>query len=827
MQRLRGLLSAAGVPAEVLEKVAQVTDTCTVCRTWARPGPKSVASSHLPTAFNAELQVDLLFIREHVILHMIDVATRFVVAKIVPSRETDDILTALQEAWISLFGPPSVIVADQEGALSGVAGGAWMSHRDIKYVPKAKYAHASVVERHNALLRRQVHLLLEQSNEDGLRVPFSAVLAEAVFAKNALLRINNFTPYEAVLGRTPPLYDLLSPEFGEEVAARDADRLRGKALRAILQATAESKAQRALKSKSRPSGELLELSAGDQVEFYRVPSNKDLSGWAGPATVVDLLQLDQGQIGIRFQGRYILCRVQDIRRALMFTTFLSDEPHNTPSGLIRITAEALDRQVVRLGWFKQQGIWRSFVENSKFPDVLVAGLHLAACNLQFSGVVSFRLGNGLSTLSGVRCDESMIIWWERGRGAVWHHMFLPGTQPINFSRLTDVETNSLCFLQFFSEDSETVLSLRQVVHEIPNVGGIHDPALPRLAEVNEAVVRRRQVRAITDQAGMDQTGPEIFDIGTPDAVTESSERRTDSTQSDDEADDGADLFAFTNKPPEVCVDSAAEPSLVFEPKELKEEPLKLEFSKQAAQYLATFDRQLASNETLVLNMTGEVEAVIERANNILTRQEALENVDRCRRAMVKELLRWNGHKAWRRGSKASARNALQSKWVLKWKNIQGERVDKELREVQLLLPPGSLELIRSVPGPSQGTNSLQILEFVCRKQTRVCRSTYTAELLSAVDLCGLAITINSGITEVLQGCQSAAELIKKQEQMNNALQLTLVIDAMAVFLGATSEEARCTDSAALLHLLALRQLLKHEVNSLAWCVSLYIGSEIL
>ena len=135
-------LSAAGVPAEVLEKVAQITDTCTVCRTWARPGPKSVASSHLPTAFNAELQVDLLFIREHVILHMIDVATRFVVAKIVPSRETNDVLTALQEAWFSLFGPPSMIVADQEGALSGVAGGAWMSHRDIKYVPKAKYAHA-------------------------------------------------------------------------------------------------------------------------------------------------------------------------------------------------------------------------------------------------------------------------------------------------------------------------------------------------------------------------------------------------------------------------------------------------------------------------------------------------------------------------------------------------------------------------------------------------------------------------------------------------------------------------------------------------------------
>ena len=1127
-QRLRALLSAAGVPAEVLEKIAQITDTCTVCRTWARPGPKSVASSHLPSAFNAELQVDLLFIREHVILHMIDVATRFVVAKIVPSRETNDILTALQEAWVSLFGPPSTIVADQEGALSGAAGGAWMSHRDIKYVPKAKYAHASVVERHNALLRRQVHLLLEQSNEDGLRVPFSAILAEAVFAKNALLRINNFTPYEAVLGRTPPLYDLIAPEFGEEVAAKDADRLRGKALRAILQATAESKAQRAAKSKSRLSGEPLELSTGDQVEFFRTPSNKDLSGWAGPATVVDLQQLDQGQVGITFQGRYILCRVQDIRRALMFATFLSDEPHNTPSGLIRIAAESLDRQSVRLGWFRQQNVWRSFAENSKFSDVLVAGLHLAACNLQLSGVVSFRLGNGLNTLSGVQCDESFLIWWPKGQGAVWNHMYLPGTQSVNFSRLSDVEGKDLCFLQFFCEDSETVLSLRRVVHDIPNVGGVFDPALPRLSEVNEAVLRRRQVRAITDRAGTDQTGPEVFDISTPDGVTESSERHSEDTPegAEENVEEDSDLFAFSGKPPEVCVDSAVEPSLVFTTGELKDEALKLEFSQQAAKYLAAFDRQLESNETLVLNMSGEVESVIERANNILTRQEALENVDRCRRAMVKELLRWNGHKAWRRGSKASARNALQSKWVLKWKNIQGERdvkarlvvqgfrdtqtvesyastttrwgqrlllaiavqqgwplksadvseaflrglsfeelhrtgVDKELREVQLLLPAGSLELIRSVPGletfnpetevlhllkpgfglkdaprlwnlalkrvlkkvglqptnvdpqlyvlhaegrlilllsvhvddlkitglpteiartvkvleeefdalkletdnfehlglkhkleadgsrtvsqehyvselrpiaeaslkassaddlvsselaqkfmsllggvawctqtrpdisvyvaalqrrlknprvqdlvnlnrvlkylklkplclryrklsnpwrlvaisdssfkgegqdhlamrsgiialtdrdgPVQGMNTLQILEFVCRKQTRVCRSTYMAELLSAVDLSGLAITINSGITEVLQGVQSAAELLRKQEQMNNALQLTLVIDAMAVFLGATSEEARCTDSAALLHLLALRQLLRHEVSALAWC----------
>ena len=40
-------------------------------------------------------------------------------------------------------------------------------------------------------------------------------------------------------------------------------------------------------------------------------------------------------------------------------------------------------------------------------------------------------------------------------------------------------------------DGPTVLSLRQVVHDIPNVGGINDPYTPRLADV-----RRRQMRVM-------------------------------------------------------------------------------------------------------------------------------------------------------------------------------------------------------------------------------------------------------------------------------------------------------------------------------------------
>eukprot|EP00959_Pyramimonas_sp_CCMP1952_P083272 1740540-Pyramimonas_sp.AAC.1 len=41
-QRLRDLLSAAGLPREVINMVQDVVDTCTVCREWQRRGEKSM-----------------------------------------------------------------------------------------------------------------------------------------------------------------------------------------------------------------------------------------------------------------------------------------------------------------------------------------------------------------------------------------------------------------------------------------------------------------------------------------------------------------------------------------------------------------------------------------------------------------------------------------------------------------------------------------------------------------------------------------------------------------------------------------------------------------
>ena len=114
---------------------------------------------------------------------MIDVCTRFCVAVVVADRESNTLLTALQRGWLSVFGPPSAIVTDQEGGLASPAATAWMAHRDIHFKPKARYAHAQMVERHHALLRHQVHLLKDQTMEEGLRASFESLLSESVYVK--------------------------------------------------------------------------------------------------------------------------------------------------------------------------------------------------------------------------------------------------------------------------------------------------------------------------------------------------------------------------------------------------------------------------------------------------------------------------------------------------------------------------------------------------------------------------------------------------------------------------------------------------------------------
>ena len=82
--------------------------------------------------------MDLLFIKDKIVLHVLDVCTRFTMAEEVANRNTDELLSTLQKTWFKMFGPPRVIVIDQEGGLSGPEAAAWFEARDVTLELRAK-----------------------------------------------------------------------------------------------------------------------------------------------------------------------------------------------------------------------------------------------------------------------------------------------------------------------------------------------------------------------------------------------------------------------------------------------------------------------------------------------------------------------------------------------------------------------------------------------------------------------------------------------------------------------------------------------------------------
>ena len=66
------------------------------------------------------------------------------------------------------------------------------------------------------------------------------------------------------------------------------NRVREIALQTMVEATSQARITRAMRTRTViPGEELLEL--GDEVEYHRPSTQKDVSGWHGPAVVIGVL----------------------------------------------------------------------------------------------------------------------------------------------------------------------------------------------------------------------------------------------------------------------------------------------------------------------------------------------------------------------------------------------------------------------------------------------------------------------------------------------------------------------------------------------------------
>ena len=122
---------------------------------------------------------------------------------IVTGKTEHELCSGLKTWWFRIFSPPKILLVYQEGGFAGDDAGQFLERNNVDRKTKPTDLHASMVERHNALVRTLLHTIEGQTTLEGLPSTDEDIVSEACYAKNNMLEIGGARPITAVLGITP------------------------------------------------------------------------------------------------------------------------------------------------------------------------------------------------------------------------------------------------------------------------------------------------------------------------------------------------------------------------------------------------------------------------------------------------------------------------------------------------------------------------------------------------------------------------------------------------------------------------------------------------
>ena len=280
---MKRTLAAAGAPTQALAEIDSVVQACAVCRRWTKPTERTITSYRLVFVFNEEVQMDLVFIRSEIekerglitVLHLVDVAVRWGLAAVAEDKTEETLCRTISTMWVSIFGPMQLLVIDHEAGMTGFFAADWASSQGISFKFKAPRQKAWIVERHNELLRNGIHTTETQCLKEGIYNAFESTVAIVNFSLNALTVINTSTPYNAVLGRQPPMLPPIEGGYRNEMDEalnrpgarhRHEARVREIACTNIIEYNAKKRVERALAARTQHPIEAHEYQPGELVD---------------------------------------------------------------------------------------------------------------------------------------------------------------------------------------------------------------------------------------------------------------------------------------------------------------------------------------------------------------------------------------------------------------------------------------------------------------------------------------------------------------------------------------------------------------------------------
>ncbi|CAG2196694.1 unnamed protein product [Mytilus edulis] len=305
-EKLLSLLKSAGSVDSVTKAIVNdVCSKCIVCFKYQRPKPKPIVGFSHANDFNQIVAMDLHEIDHNFYyLHIIDLFSRLSAAAIIRRKDSQLVVDKFMQIWVSVYGAPEVgVYTDNGGEFNSQIFRDMAENLNMSVKTTAGYSPWSngIVERHNATLTETVNKIRESSN-----LSWETAISWAVNAKNSLVNVYGYSPYQIVFGRNPnrpPTLVNKPPALeGETMSKTMGKHLVGlhEARKAFVASESSEKIRRALRKQVRPSGE--KFRNGDKVYFLR--DNQ----WKGPGTVIGQ---DNVVVFIRYGGTYV--RVHECR----------------------------------------------------------------------------------------------------------------------------------------------------------------------------------------------------------------------------------------------------------------------------------------------------------------------------------------------------------------------------------------------------------------------------------------------------------------------------------------------------------------------------------
>ena len=314
---LKRLLHKAGVPLSILSSVDDILSGCEACRAFAAPGARPIVKLNVASRFNQCVYFDLVFMDEAVLFIGVDEAIRWTSIACVEYKTFDSLESAFRRHWVAHYGPCSVFRADKESAFANDKFAVYAARINMKVeliTAGMQHTWLGILDRRVRMIRKLFPLLLRDLSAEHMNVEPEDLAAELMHACNTQFTLNGSTPYRCLYGCDPAPFFQEDDEF---IVPEEAHNIfyehllvRTKAIAAFQQALVDERIERNLASRNRTDNQM-SYKPGQSVDFWKRSERKQLEGWRGPATILQLL--GEGFASVRWQSQIIDVPINQIR----------------------------------------------------------------------------------------------------------------------------------------------------------------------------------------------------------------------------------------------------------------------------------------------------------------------------------------------------------------------------------------------------------------------------------------------------------------------------------------------------------------------------------